>query len=833
MNHCLQGVNSVATSVTTWPGPVRGVWLACLLATPLVWNCGHLHGQVVSSRLFENEIRPLLVQHCFACHSSDAEPIQGGLRLDLRQGWEEGGTRGTAIVPGDPGQSLLMRAVEYEDGELQMPPAGKLSAAELDSLNRWIRAGAWDPRDTVKGHSVDAAVGDAKPDSHWAFQAPQHTALPSIADGSRVASRIDLWIQRQLEREGLNPVGRADRETLLRRVSFDLLGLPPSKQEVRDFCQDASPSAFAKCVDQMLASPHFGERWGRHWLDIARFAESVGSTKNVVMPHAWRYRDYVINSMNKDKPYDQFVQEQIAGDLLPSRSREEAVEQLIGTGFLALGSRSLAEQDPKLVHSEEIAEQVDTLGRAFLGLSLSCARCHAHKFAPIPTEEFYALAGIFQSTETLAGFGRLGQRRATHIRNDLLHCVDFEAGQQEAFAEDRLQLTKDLQDLTPRIEELRRQKRELEDAEPFDKDALEAVFAKLRKLREVWAERNSQLTSKYQLAMGVREASQSVDAQVEIGGDPYRLGDTVVRGFPQALQPAEKKTVLGESDGSGRRELALWISAVENPLFARVAVNRMWHQLLGAGIVRTVDDFTFTGEPPSHPELLDALTIDFVQRGFSIKAFIRGVVSSRLYQRSSEQDAANAAVDPGNRSLWRMNRRRLELEPLRDAMLMISGRLDGRRPESVLDTLEGGRVPDDKSKLAPTLELSFRTVYLPVLRGALPGMYRQFDFASPEQVIGRRNVTVTPAQALFLMNNSFVKHCSLAAAKQLLSSSEEGGDRTARVYLETVGRRPSISESQRVAAFVVEQLAGNRPEEDIWQDVYHARFSSAEFIHRY
>ena len=782
---------------------------------------------IESAELFENEIRPIFSKHCYECHSTRAKRVRAGLFLDSRQGRTRGGESGSLIIPSLPDQSLLMRAVRYTDSELRMPPSGQLSGKEIANLERWIKIGADSNRNNSLENTNHKRILNPER-QHWAFQALRKSAPPEVRGDQLSMSNIDRFIIHEKHKRGLESVSMADQGSLLRRVSFDLLGLPPSRELVNSFRADVSPQAYEKIVDYMLASPRFGERWGRHWLDVARFADSVGSTKNMLMRQAWRYRDYVIDSFNIDKPYDQFVREQVAGDLLPASSASERNEKVIATGFLTMGARSLAEQDPKILGSDEVAEQIDTLGRAFLGLSLSCSRCHDHKFAPISTKEFYALAGIFQSTQLLSGFGRLGEMRATRTRNDLLHCVETSPNRLQAFTRDRVKFQQQFECLTQKLDHLTLRKREIEDAEPFDKQELEAVFAQQRKIREEWAKINGHFSKNYRLAMGVADAPNPVDARLEMGGDPYQMAGLIPRGFLKALHDHPDLTHIR---GSGRLELAKWLTESANPLLARVAVNRIWRQLMGKGLVATVDDYTYTGVAPTHPFLLDFLAIEFIKGGYSVKSLIRSIVLSRVYQASTDHHETNYAIDPDNLYYWRMDRRRLELEPLRDAMLAVTGDLDTRHPPTMLGQFEN-QVPNEPVKWPKTINLSYRTVYLPVLRNALPAMYHQFDFPPPDQVIGARSITTVPTQALFLMNSKFVLSCSIAAAKYLVRNTKDPELRIANVYLDTIGRLPTVGESERISKYIAGQSTQGVSELEIWEDIYHIRFSSAEFIHR-
>ena len=349
---------------------------------------------------FETHVRPLLVNHCYECHSAEAEKLKANLYLDSRAGWETGGDSGPALVPGKPDESLLIEAVSHTNNDLQMPPDEKLSDDKIETLRTWITMGAPDPRDGVvkKSHSkIDLEEGR----KFWSFKPPVEHPIPEVKDKSWPRNDIDRFILARLEKEKLAPVDDASKHTLLRRIYYDLIGLPPSPDELKAFLEDESSKAFEKVVDDLLARPEFGERWGRHWLDVARFAESSGGGRSMVFPHAWRFRDYIIKSFNEDKPYDQLVREHLAGDLLPHKSPEQRNEQLVGSGYLVLGPMNYELQDQELLRMEFVDEQIDTMGRTFLGMTLGCARCHDHKFDPIPISDYYALGGIFESTESM------------------------------------------------------------------------------------------------------------------------------------------------------------------------------------------------------------------------------------------------------------------------------------------------------------------------------------------------------------------------------------------------------------------------------------------------
>ena len=782
---------------------------------------------------FENEVRPILSKHCYECHSQDADPLEGGLRLDRRSGWLQGGNSGATLVPGEPGASLLIRAIRYDHPRLNMPPDEKLSDRDIKRIVSWVAMGAPAPPDNGAPPEAAPPMDIEKGRQFWAFQRPRRPPPAAGTGGEWPRNKIDTYIRAEHQLRGLTPVGDADPLSFLRRICFDLTGLPPDPQMIRAVQQDPSPQTMRRLVDDLISSPQFGERWGRHWLDVARYASSIGLERNFIFRSAWRYRDYVIDSFNADKPYDQFVREQIAGDLLPANSVPERNQKNIATGFLALGLRSLQEPDLQVYRAEEVAEQIDTLGRAFMGLTLGCARCHDHKFAPIPTRDFYALAGILQSTQMLAGFGRLDPDEKAMVRSDLLIPVSTDPTTASEVRQRSMELAQKLEELYSEKLELQRSLREIQDAGAFDKEANDAVSAKLKETNDLWKQWNIEFRNKYPLAMGVREGEKVRDAAIQIGGDPYNPGTVVPRGFLQVLSTGEKLEELAmDNETSGRLQLARWVSRPENPLTARVMVNRIWKHLFGRGLVRTVDNFGPSGESPSHQKVLDYLAVEFMENGWSVKHIVRQIVTSRTYRLSTDHEPGNYAIDPENVYLWRMNSRRLEVEAFRDAVLTVSRNLDTRRPESSLIQTEEERVPQQVQGFDKVLEENYRTVYLPVFRRALPGAFQLFDMAPPTQVTGSRDVTTVPTQALYLMNNAFILDNARRAAKNLVEMEITQAERIRTVFLETVNREPSTKEQHRMAEYFSTSISEGLTEVDAWTDIYRAQFSSAEFFYR-
>ena len=591
-------------------------------------------------------------------------------------------------------------------------------------------------------------------------------------------------------------------------------------------------------IDQLLASSQFGEHWGRYWLDVVRYADSFGSVKNWVFPLAWKYRNYVLDSFAEDKPYDQFLREQVAGDLLAQSPEQDGKQARIATGFFTLGCRNLNDMDVEHHRAEEVGEQIDAFGQAMLGLTLACARCHDHKTAPISLSDYYALAGVFYNTQPLAGFGRFAPGIRARRRADLL--LSLASNPQDAgdWLRDARMLTELLEVIDDQMIELANRRRELEDADPFDEKAHKSLSERIGKKNELFYQANKHLRDANELAMGVRDAEQCQDMCIHEGGDPHNLGERVPRTFlPQLAEhvSAELATLATSpipAGASGRRRLAKWLTHPDHPLVARVMVNRVWAQLFGRGLVRTVDNLGPSGDPPTHPKLLDHLAVEFVETGWSIKQLIRTIVLSRTYRQSTVSDAANIATDPDNVYLWRMTPRRLDVEAIRDAMLTVSGKLDPSRPEGPLFPPELFSVDDWKEGADKFLSQPYRTVYLPVFRRALPDMYRTLDFAPPEQVCGRRDVTTVPTQALLFMNNPLVKEYAASAAERVLAESHDDVRRVEPAFLATVSRSPSADEVRATTDYVGNALAAGQTEISAWTDVYHAQFGCAEFLYR-
>ncbi|MBM4071368.1 MAG: DUF1553 domain-containing protein [Planctomycetes bacterium] len=787
---------------------------------------------------FERRIRPLLASNCYNCHSANTNS-HGGLRVDDRNGLIQGGGRGPAIVPGHPETSLLLQAVRQTHKKVKMPPNKKLGERDIADLTRWIKDGAAWPKPIVPASvGRSSAEYDRLRKEHWAWQPMRRPQLPKVQDTSWPLSDVDRFVLANLEEKGLKPVGGADPVTLIRRLTFDITGLPPTPAEVVEFVarwKRARPQvAIAQLVDRLLSSPGYGERWGRHWLDVARYGESTGSARNLPYPHAWRYRDYVIDAFNRDKPYDRFICEQIAGDLLPADSPRQRDEQLIATGFLALGVRDVNQRFKVRFVMDNIDEQIDTVTRSVLALTASCARCHNHKFDPIPTTDYYALAGIFGSSDLCAGLrNKMGGGGMDYYDPDKLHVLG--SGEKNDPATGAK-----IADARAALARGRAEFNSLRDdpkfaAGPEREKKLVALRQRVNKLQNDLLALEDPATH-WPVAYGVRDSKIIADAAVRIRGEAEMLGPSVPRGF-LSLLPVSNVKISGKN--SGRLELAQWLTSPQNPLTPRVIVNRVWKHLFGQGIVASVDNFGVTGELPSHPELLDHLATQLVRDGWSLKKLIRSLVLSRAYQLGFDAPDVNVAADPGNRLIWRHSPRRLDAEELRDAMLAAAGALDRARPKGslaghfkVTEMTNNGAQAKKLEEQAHASE--HRSVYLPLVRGLTPRPLEVFDFADQGLVTGSRDSTTVAPQALYLLNDPFVSRQAHALAERVQRAKDDDEQRAARIYRFALARTPTPKETERALAYIAEYESALRdetptPRAAAWASFCHAILASAEF----
>jgi hypothetical protein len=717
-----------------------------------------LHPQIVHAapekpspqavEFFEKNIRPVLIDNCLKCHGPKRQ--EGNLRLDTRAAMLKGTDKiGPVIVPGEPGKSRLIKAVEY-NGDVTMPPAAKLNPETIEALTAWVKMGApWPDGDLVPKPLTVAEVR-AK---HWSFQPVKWPDIPTVKNAAWVQTPVDSFVLANLEKQNGTPAPPADKRTLIRRAYFDLIGLPPSPEEVDAFVQDESPNAWATVIDKLLASPRYGERWGRHWLDVARYADTRGYvfTEERRFPYSYTYRDYVIKSFNEDLPYDQFILQQLAADQLPLGDDKRPLAAL---GFLTLGRRFL--NNPHDI----IDDRIDVTMRGLQAMTVGCARCHDHKFDPIPAKDYYSLYGVFASCVEPKELPSLGDPEKTP------EYVAFAAELQKR------------QDAVAKFKE--EHKDELAAKNRKFRDQLTALEKKV----EEWKVTG---TGSPPRAMVLVDAATPINPVVFKRGNPNNRGESVPRQYLEVLAGEQRKPF---TQGSGRLELAQAIASKENPLTARVLANRVWGWHFGAGLVRTPSDFGLRGEPPTHRELLDWLAATLMNNRWSIKKLHRVILLSNTYRQSSDVDQKRMNADPENRLFARMNRQRLDFEALRDSLLVTANRLD--------DKMGGPPVEITKAPFA-----NRRTVYGFIDRQNLPGLFRTFDFASPDTTVPQRHATTVPQQALFLMNSPFVIEQAKAFANRAdvakLTKLEE---RVGRMYRLAYGRAPDADEVAAAKKFL-------------------------------
>jgi len=808
---------------------------------------------------FRERVEPLLKQRCYECHSHEGK-IKGGLVLDSRSGWQAGGDSGAVLMPRSLEKSRLIEAVRYTNPDMEMPPKAKLPESEIAVLEEWVKRGAPDPRETVavaeavKKTGVDVEEGRR----HWSYQPVRDTAPPVVHDQAWPLNEVDAFVLAKQEAAGLQPGPEAEAHVWLRRVTFDLTGLPPTEGEIQHFLADlkrdnqtrgqsdkeksislsphpivssSGSSPNERVVDRLLSSRAYGERWARHWLDLVGYAEQIGTEGKIFAEHAWRYRDYLVESFHQDKPFDRFIREQLAGDLLPAASPQERRKNLIATGFIVLGDVDINAIDKLKMEHDFVDSQVSKVGTAFLGMTLGCVRCHDHKFDAIGQQDYYALAGMFRSTKTTF---KTGHGIWSNIQRVPLPQLE----------EDREVARNHEQKLAGWRKE--KQKLEAESKTLGDKpDAagkkrLDELKKEITAL-ELRIGHGEYFHPGKPQAIAVQDVEKPADMRVTIRGNPYALGDTMPRGLVRvAMWGPQPKIPAGQS---GRLQLADWIADARNPLTARIAVNRVWQKLFGEGLVRSVDYFGTRGDTPSHPELLDHLAHHFMKEGWSQKKLIRMLALSRTYRLASGNPPSK---DPENKLLTRMNRQRLDAESIRDAMLVASGRLAAPSggpglplefPENItgLPLTEKGNHPQFSLKKERESQAVERTLYLPVVRtGTQPGTARLrdvFDFPQPAQFTSKRSETTVPTQSLYLLNADLIRERGEDLAKALLAIQEDDSARLARLWLRVLNRPITDAEREDALAFLqTSKAAGETP---AWTELARALFGTNDFLLRF
>ena len=917
------------------PGTLGTVVL--LIGLVLGPSAGMLAGSE-PEEFFETKVRPLFAAQCQSCH--DAKQKLGGLDLTRREGLNREGSGGPVIIPGDAGASALIRAVRYES-KIKMPPTAKLSAAEIADLTEWVRMGApWPGLKSARRTGTAGGAFTEEEKSWWSFQPVLRQEPPAVRNADWVRTPIDNFILAHLENEEFEPAPEADRLTLLRRLTYDLTGLPPTEREIENFLADDSSDAYATVVERLLDSSRYGERWGRHWLDVARYADSTGVDEDHKYPFAWKYRDYVVDAFNDDIPFDRFLQEQIAGDLFPAEEPGTVnARGIIATGFLALGPKLIAEQDKKKMLYDMIDEQIEVVGKAVLGLTLQCARCHDHKFDPIRQRDYYSMASIFRSTrqvedwrthvselyfkplvpeaETALYFSHqkkiklknqqikniVEEQSAAYVKSVLPGAPKYLAAAREALnapqppvpataasAEtaadpdrdaalmrvaskhelDAVQLGKWIKYLTPTDEVRPHLNRLLEADEAelpavaehyraeFEKTAskryadlaawrvkFDEALAKgeepperpsffggqnrfftetttskgplgvsgeerkkifsadavkrLTHFEAVQRELKKTLPSKPPMANAVAE-EEPYQQHIFVGGNVHAPGETVPKAFPDVLTHGKQAEITGIS---GRLELARWLSSPDNPLTARVIANRIWQWHFGEALVRTPNNFGRLGAAPTHPELLDYLAAEFVKRRWSVKAMHRLIVFSSTYRMSTETTARERETDPDNRLWSHFNRRRMDVEAIRDSLLAIEGTIDFGMG-GTLQTGEGqGMTTTNQLPPFDASKSYRRTLYLPLRRANIPKLLTLFDFGDATTSTGARASTNVAPQALFMMNSEFVSRVAEGFARRVLAERRTPDEQRVRqAWLTALAKEPTAAEIEEALDYI-------------------------------
>jgi len=757
---------------------------------------------------FEKKVRPVLFTNCFGCHGPAKQ--MKGIRLDSLAGMLKGSGGGPVLVLGHPDNSPLIQAIRY-NGKIKMPPTGKLKPEEVEALTEWVKMGAPWPGQTATNAIQTGKTGDyIIPDSlknHWSFQPVRKPSLPKIrGPKTKIQNPVDSFILAGLEKKGIPPNPPADRRTLIRRAFIDLTGLPPTAEEIDAFVADSSTNAFAKIVDKLLDSPRHGERWARYWMDVARYSDTKGYvfTEDRNFPNAYTFRDYVIRAFNDDLPYDRFVMEQIAADRLPLG---EDRRPLAAMGYLTVGRRFLNQQP------DIIDDRIDVVTRGFQGLTVGCARCHDHKYDPIPTADYYSLYGVFASSMEANPPPGISPKAITEPYET--HTAKLRAAEKEEKDLIQAQIRRLRQIFKDTPDTLSKEHKDILQGfrvgtlpdDPKKLTKLEEAFEqpardRLNPLRETMAQLKRTMPTSPEFGMAMEDRETPVNPRVFVRGNPNNHGPAVPRQFLLILTGTNRTPF---PEGSGRLDLAKAIVDPKNPLTARVMVNRLWMHHFGQGIVRTPSDLGTRGEPPTHPELLDWLASEFVNpttdngrrttdsvqpsKPWSIKHLHRLIMNSAAYQQSSACDSARFNADPENRLISRMNRRRMDLEAMRDSMLAVSGRIDLKMAGPSVD------IVDPKA--------TRRSVYGFIERQNLPGFFRTFDFASPDLSTPTRARTTVPQQALFMMNSPFVVEQAKAVAnRQEVSKAGESEARIRAMHRLVYGRNPSPSEIQASLSFI-------------------------------
>ena len=773
-----------------------------------------------AASFYDQEVRPILEARCFKCHGDGKRP-KGGLRLNHRSRLLRGGASGPAWNESDPRNSLILSAIRYETYE--MPPDGKLPAEQIEVLTRWIRLGA--PYSGTEAETpaevepkAHGPTVNEQTRNHWSFRRVTRPEPPVPADAEWREHPIDAFVRHGLEQAEITPAPIASRHALLRRVTYDLLGLPPTPEEVQAFVSDDAPDAWERLIERLLASPHYGEKWGRHWLDLVRYAETNSFERDGVKPFVWRYRDWVIQSFNEDKPYDRFLLEQLAGDELDGVTPEGIDKgSVIATGYYRLGLWDDEPADSEQARFDELDDIIMTTGQVILGMTINCARCHDHKLDPIPQRDYYRMLAFFRGMRRygIRGHNTVLERSSREIATDEERANNTAAVDAHKRRLDALvtRITEIEETVKPSFEPVEHEEFKHDGARPdLVKKRIgtlidEAGFAEYQTLRSERQRLQQDRPAALDRALCITERGPTpLDTHLLIRGNPHVAGERVEPGFPEVLGFPDPTVTLPEGGRSSGRRLALarWITSAENPLTARVMVNRIWQHHFGRGIVRTPSDFGLQGFAPTHPELLDWLAAEFIARGWSIKDMHRLILSSRTYRMSVAHDPVAAAKDPGNDRLWRFEMRRLTAEELRDSVLAVNHSLNpqmhGPSIYSAIprEVLAGQSRPGQGWGNSPPDQRARRSVYIHVKRSLVTPMLATHDAADTDFTCPVRFTTTQPTQALTMLNSEFMQEQARVFARWI---GEEAGpeldDRIRLALWQTTQREPTEQDLER------------------------------------
>ena len=767
---------------------------------------------------YEKQVLPLLKEHCLKCHGAE-EKVKGNLNLNTRHGLLEGGDTGPAVDLKKADDSLLLKAIHYKDEAYQMPPKGKLPDKEIATLTRWVKEGIPFPADKLGGPAPKKGGGGVVTEEakrYWAYQPVKRPAPPAVQQQAWVKTPIDAFILAKIEAKGLKPNAPADKVALVRRAYYDLWGLPPTPEQVDAFVKDTSPDAWPKLIDTLLASPHYGEKWGRHWLDVVRYAETNGYERDGPKPFAWRYRDYVIQSFNADKPYDRFIKEQLAGDELPG----DDPAPIIATGFYRLGVWDDEPADPLLAVYDGFDDIVATTGQAFLGMTFNCARCHDHKADPIPQTDYYKLVAFFRDIRPYS------DTRDVRSRANLTDISPPEKRKlYEAELKQRQEKLDDLKKRMTAIEDAAIKKMPAEDqraAEGLDRPQVVAKVPQFLddKEKQAYQALKKERTDLERKALPSQEFALSVNnckpnpepVHLLVRGSPHAPGKEVKPGFPEVLglpDPTIPDPQPGAKASGRRMVLANWITDKANPMTARVLANRVWQGHFGRGIVPSSNDFGKLGEQPTHPELLDWLASEFMDGGWTLKRLHKLIMTSAVYQLAATGTPDNLKSDPANNLYWRFNMRRLNAEEVRDSVLAVAGSLNEKMggpsvyPKIPKEVLAGQSVPGQGWPVSAVEEGNRRSVYVHIKRSLQVPILATHDQADTDSSCPVRYTTTVPTQALGLLNGEFSHDAATAFAKRLQKEvPDDLAAQITRAIRLTTGRVPTADEVKRDAAFV-------------------------------